>query len=95
MFLSVLRCWCSLPVQVVLFEVVVAEDAEELDVLTEEAGRQQAVDPQLQTLLQRERHALKPIPNSSSCVKTTRFTHTLLSLTSPDITAILHLTLAT
>lgn len=60
-FFSVLYCEGFLPVQIVFFEVVVAEDAENLDVLTEEAWRQQAVDSQLQTLFQREGHALKMI----------------------------------
>lgn len=63
----------TVPVQVVLLELVVAEDAEELDVLTEEAGRQQAVDPQLQTLLQGEGHALENISNSVSWRKNYTF----------------------
>ena len=52
---------CSLlsPVQVILLHVVVALHPEQLDVLVNEAGRQQAVDPQLLALLQGEGHALR------------------------------------
>lgn len=47
------------PVQVVLPHVVVLEHPHQLDVLADEAGGQQAVGAQLQTLLQGERHALQ------------------------------------
>lgn len=47
------------PVQVIFLHVVVLEHLEQLDVLTDEAGRQQAVDPQLEALLQGESHALR------------------------------------
>lgn len=46
------------PVQVVPPHVVVLEHPHQLDVLADEAGGQQAVGAQLQTLLQGERHAL-------------------------------------
>lgn len=46
------------PVQVVPLHVVVLEHPLQLDVLADEAGRQQAVDPQLEALLHGERHAL-------------------------------------
>lgn len=46
------------PVQVVLPHVVVLEHPHQLDILADEAGGQQAVGPQLQTLLQGECHAL-------------------------------------
>lgn len=46
------------PVQVVLPHVVVLEHPHQLDILADEAGGQQAVGPQLQTLLQGEGHAL-------------------------------------
>lgn len=48
------------PVQVVPPHVVVLERPHQLDVLADEAGGQQAVGAQLQTLLQGERHALQP-----------------------------------
>lgn len=47
------------PVQVVPPHVVVLERPHQLDVLADEAGGQQAVGAQLQTLLQGERHALQ------------------------------------
>lgn len=47
------------PVQVVPPHVVVLEHPHQLDVLADEAGGQQAVGAQLQTLLQGERHALR------------------------------------
>lgn len=54
------------PVQVVFLHVVVLENLEQLDVLADEAGRQKAMDPQLKTFLQGERHALQTYtqPNS-------------------------------
>lgn len=47
------------PVQVVSLHVVVLKNSEQLDVLADEAGRQQAMDPQLKTFLQGESHALQ------------------------------------
>lgn len=47
------------PVQVVPPHVVVLEHPHQLDVLADEAGGQQAVGAQLQTLLQGERHPLQ------------------------------------
>ncbi len=51
------------PVQVVSLHVVVLEHPEKLHVLADEAGRQQAVGPQLETLLQGESHALRTHTN--------------------------------
>lgn len=51
------------PVQVVSLHVVVLEHAEQLDILADETGRQQAVDPKLETLLQGEGHALRTNTN--------------------------------
>lgn len=45
-------------VQVTLLPLVVSHDPEELDVLAQEAGRDEAVDPKLQPLLKRKGHAL-------------------------------------
>lgn len=56
---SVCVCISALPVQVVPLHVVVLEHPEILDVLADEAGRQQSMGPQLETLLQGESHALK------------------------------------
>lgn len=47
------------PVQVISLHVIVLEHSQQLHVLTGEAGRQQAVDPHLETLLQGESHALQ------------------------------------
>lgn len=47
------------PVQVVLPHVVVLQHPYQLDILADEAGGQQAVGAQLETLLQGERHALR------------------------------------
>lgn len=56
---SVGDCVSASPVQVVPRHVVVLDGSEHLDLLADEAGRQQAVGPQLETLLQGESHALR------------------------------------
>ena len=59
-----------LPIQVVSLHVIVLENSEQLDILADKAGRQQAMDPQLETFLQGESHALQtytqPTPLSST-----------------------------
>lgn len=60
---NVCVCVSASPVQVVPLHVVVLEHSEQLDVLADEAGRQQAMDPQLETLLKGERHALQTHTN--------------------------------
>lgn len=47
------------PVQIIFPHVIVLQHTQELDVLADEARRQQAVGPQLETLLQGEGHALR------------------------------------
>lgn len=49
----------SSPVQVILFQLVVSEDPQYLHILAEEAGRQQAMNAQLQALFQGEGHPLQ------------------------------------
>lgn len=49
----------SSPVQVILFQLVVPEDPQYLHILAEEAGRQQAMNAQLQALFQGEGHPLQ------------------------------------
>lgn len=51
------------PVQVVRPHVVVLEHTQQLDVLADEAGGQQAVGPQLEALFQGEGHALQTHKN--------------------------------
>lgn len=51
------------PIQIISLHVVVLEHPQKLDVLADEARRQQAVGPQLETLLQGESHALRTQAN--------------------------------
>lgn len=49
----------SSPVQVILFQLIVSEDPQNLYILAEEAGRQQAMNAQLQAFFQGEGHPLQ------------------------------------
>lgn len=65
---SIDACMLASPIQIISLHVVVLEHPQQLDVLANEAGRQQAVGPQLETLLQGESHALRTHANHHKIV---------------------------